>query len=375
MDDVPGGYFMKRIRGFTLVELLVVIGIIALLVGILLPALNKARDQANTVACASNERQYYQLWTMYADDYRQYAVPCYYQPPNGQTLGNGTNEWWMWTMIGQELGKAGQNAGTTATGVNGMNQANYGIETGVLRCPAADHSDDPGTDQYINNSAWTGETSYFGDYVYNSWMGVYKLFGIVMAPVQSSPQLSQIPANVILLSEAIKPNFYSSTTTAHNDSSTKEAGCPVGWKPYFGAWSDLVNLGPNDTGETGGMNRGGTPHSGGKMCNILSADGHVSEINPYTQTLVANGTGLVGAGTETNNNYTYVGGPTPYTYTANGGKGDFMDSYIGPPYTQQLPYNKNNISALGVISGAPQPAPTTGNPYEMGWNKGLPEFQ
>src|SRR3954462_4793608 len=73
---------MRQVRAFTLVELLVVIGIVAMLVGILLPVLSRARESARRVACASNMRQLATALVMYANDNHQRFPAAAYDPPD-----------------------------------------------------------------------------------------------------------------------------------------------------------------------------------------------------------------------------------------------------------------------------------------------------
>jgi len=124
----------KRRRAFTLTELLVVIGLIAVLISLLLPAVGKARSAANSTACIANLRQMGTAWTMYLSESRA-RLPAYvaYTPATPDLA-------WRQSWLGMLDG--------------------YGVRGGALLCPSAR---DPFPFQQQNqgfgsiNYAWTGK--------------------------------------------------------------------------------------------------------------------------------------------------------------------------------------------------------------------------
>ena len=84
--------------GFTLIELLVVIAIIALLMSILMPALQRVKKQARSVACLSKLKQWGLFFSMYAEDYNsRFMMGFRTNPPNRWIYALG--DYYKWEAV------------------------------------------------------------------------------------------------------------------------------------------------------------------------------------------------------------------------------------------------------------------------------------
>src|SRR4051794_32060080 len=103
---LPARRHCRRVA-FTLVEILIVIGIIALLIGLLLPAMSRAREQSRRLLCMNNQRQIVLAWALYCGEFAGYMPLAY---PDGGSSSAAPNDQIDWKFIPWVIGDKRESA-------------------------------------------------------------------------------------------------------------------------------------------------------------------------------------------------------------------------------------------------------------------------
>ena len=175
-------------NGFTLIELLVVISIIALLIGILLPALGRARAKARELTCQTNVRTFSQAMFTYQAELGTMPQASARRPAVNQYRGYS----WYDTMLG--------------TGEDGASQTGYiseNVAIQVQRCPLIIDAFPTFASIGIGNP---DDETYIYTYKYSGPIGSSDQFGGDCKPA-SIDQIPR-PSDTVLLAEAVTPRSY-----------------------------------------------------------------------------------------------------------------------------------------------------------------------